>query len=88
MGIFSRFRERIPQDLVYLDVCLPDLRSQTVPADDALPSIDPFHHIEHVLSVDVVEEPDIGLVPNYYPFTTRLLPVYYPFIISIEIIDF
>lgn len=50
------------EDLVDLDVVLLGLGASGVPADDLLSAVDPAHHVEHLLVVDVVKEPDVGLV--------------------------
>ena len=50
------------QDLVDLDVVLLGVWTSRVPAYDLLLAVDATHHVEHLFVVDVVEEPDVGLV--------------------------
>ena len=50
------------EDLIDLNIVLLGVRSSRIPSNDLLSTIDAPHHVEHLLVVNVVEEPDIGLL--------------------------
>ena len=49
-------------DFIDLNVCLLRVWSSRVPTNNLLLAVDLAHHIEHFFMVDVIEEPDIGLL--------------------------
>lgn len=50
------------QDLVQLNVVSFDSRTARVPAHDLFLHIDSAHHVEHLLMVNMVEEPNVWLL--------------------------
>jgi hypothetical protein len=58
----DRVRVVASNDLIDGDVALTDLGAGGVPADDAFFTVDAAHHVVHLLVVDVVEEPNFGLL--------------------------
>ena len=54
------------QNFVNLDVVLLGLWSCWVPSNDLLSAINASHHVEHLLVINVVEEPDIGLFQVFF----------------------
>ena len=49
-------------NLINLNIIALDLRPRRVPAHYALFGINAAHHVEHLLVVDVIKEPDVGLM--------------------------
>ena len=50
------------QHLVDINIILPDGRAGRVPANNLLATVDPSHHVVHLLMENVIEEPNISWV--------------------------
>lgn len=53
-------------NLINLNIVALDFGPGRVPADDTLFGINTAHHVEHLLVVDVIEEPDVGLLRIFF----------------------
>jgi hypothetical protein len=51
-----------PENLINLDVTLLDIGTSRVPTQDLFSRVDFTHHVEHLLVVNVIEEPDAWLI--------------------------
>ena len=51
-----------PEDFINGDIVQFDIGACGIPTDNFFSGVDFSHHAEHLLVVDVVEKPDVGLV--------------------------
>lgn len=51
-----------PENLINLDIGLLDIGTSGVPSQDLFARVDFTHHVEHLLVINVIEEPDAWLV--------------------------